>query len=611
MLKPLFILTVFFSTSVLSQHSWLDKVTADNKKDQMKLRWQASGGEIDIQFAYNKLNIMGITVLPQAQSSKTSWDENHLVFPINSTKTLELFVPYGSIEKATGGSLQAHANFSLNYLGKTLTIDTLNFIPIEKNKNDLDIVTFKITDQDNNHLFTTDNVHIQYSNDRKLLLLKNMDIFATQELAQLLNMPELVNQSIGQFNTYSHLSIPDEAELSLKGGNCLTNPNFQGGVGVDVRLVTIGAIDWKGNVSGSDEIVIAPSAELENVGTADVPWYLKFTSNSPPYNNDQHPFLTWYVFREIDNRFEQIGLSGVKHAFFSTNINCSCPGGNVLGVGCGDVYSSGNNNQANALGPRDEITAFEGLWENCGSFFDPMPCTGQQQNTAGSTASGLNRLSISPSDIVPNLYMQAWYLIRDDTNIFNSMGYDQFNPALVNTTWVMNRSNNFNSGPAIHNYVPANSMSTNQASKTVATNEGHYTVAVKVVDLGNDLYRYNYAIENYDFDPKFNQFTLPLNDSPLITDMVFSDPDNNNLNDWDFIFSNNQLQVTGDSTNEQDWGMLFSFSFTAPAPPKQGVFTINIAEPVLNNTLSTTVLIPDLSNFDVMYKSSFEETIFD
>jgi hypothetical protein len=607
MIKPLFLFIVLFSTSALSQNSWLDNVSADNKQEQMKLRWQASGGEIDIQFAYHKLKLMGIEVLPQEEYPNIAWDDSHLVFPINSLKSLELFAPYGSIEKATGGSIQAQVNFSLSHLGKTLNIDTLNFIPIKKNKDDLDIVVFKITDQDNNHLFTTDNVHIRYSNDRKLLLLENMDIFATKKLSQLLNMPELINQGIGQFNTYSHLTIPDAAELSLKGGNCLVNPNFNGGVGVDVRLVTIGAIDWKGNVSGSNEIVIAPSAELENVGTADVPWYLKFTADSPPYNNDQHPFLTWYVFREIDNRFEQIGVSGVKHAFFSTNINCSCPGGNVLGVGCGDVYSSGNNNSASALGPRDEISAFEGLWENCGSFFDPKPCTGQQQNNAGSTASGLNRLSISPTDIVPNLYMQAWYLIRDDTNIFNSMGYDQFNPALVNTTWVMNRSNNFTSGPAIHNYVPANTISANQASATIATNEGHYTVAVKVIDLGNGLYRYNYAIENYDFDPRFNQFNIPVSDSSLITDMVFADPDDDNLNDWNFNFANNQLQLTGDNTNEQDWGMLFSFSFTAPAPPKQGIFTINVAEPVLNNTLSTTVLIPDFISLDVLFKSSFED----
>ena len=607
MIKPLLLLIVFFSSNALSQAAWIDNLSVDNKEEQLKLRWQASGGEIDIQFAYNKLNLMGIEVLPQAISPKASWDENHLVFPISTKKSLELFVPYGSLENATGGSIQAHVNFSLSYLGKTLNIDTLNFIPIEKSKDDFDIVVFKITDQDNNHLFTTDNVHIKYSEDRKLLLLDNMDVFATNELADLLNMPELFNQGIGQFKTYSHLTIPKNAELSLKGGSCLSNPNFQGGVGVDVALINIGAIDWRGNVTSTGNIVIAPSAELENVGTADVPWYSKFTADSPPYDNDQHPLLSWYVFREIDNRFEQIGFSGVKHAFFSTNTNCSCPGGNVLGLGCRDVYGSGTNDSPTVLGPRSEISAFEGLWENCGSFFDPEPCTGVQQNNSGSTSTGLNRLSISPADVVPNLYMQAWYLIRDDENIFNSMGYDQFSPNLVNTTWIMNRQNNFTSGPAIHNYVPANSISANQASATIATNEGHYTVAVKVVDLGNDLYRYNYAIENYDFDPKFNQFILPFFDEALISDMVFSDPDDDNLNDWDFNFANNQLQVTGDNTNEQDWGMLFSFSFTAPAPPKQGLFNINVANPILNSTLSTTTLIPDLISLDVLFQSSFED----
>ena len=170
----------------------------------------------------------------------------------------------------------------------------------------------------------------------------------------------------------------------------------------------------------------------------------------------------------------------------------------------------------------------------------------------------------------------------------------------------MNEGSVFTNGAAIDKYVTANTISAFESSQTSNTNEGHVTVAVKVVDLGGGLYRYNYAIQNYDFDPRFNQFIIPAYDSSLITDMVFSDSDDNALNDWSFNFSDGQLQVTGDNTNEQDWGMLFSFSFTAPVPPKQGVFNINVANPVLNNTLSSTALIPDLLSLDVLFKSSFE-----
>ncbi len=602
------LLTLLLSPDSIAKNSWIDNVQSPDKAQQLDLRWRASGGEMDIQFAYKKLEIMELNITPFPEFPNKSWESNHLVFPINQDQTLELFVPYGSIKKATAGSLQSNTDISLQHHGNIIHISQLNFIPQEKDDGDYDIVVFNITDQKGQHLFTTNNVHIKYSTDRKLLKLENMDLFATSELANILNMPELSQQGIGTVSTYSILDIPDEALFNLAGGSCLTNPNFNNGVGVDVRLVTIADIDWKGLVSGTDNVIISPSAELENVGQADVPWYVKYTADSPPYNNDQHPFLTWSVYREIDNRFEQIGISGVKHAFFSTNINCSCPGGNILGVGCGDVYSSFNNDSDSALGPRDEIEADTGVWENCGTFFDPIPCAGSQQNF--SSGSGQHRLSLSPAEIVPNLYMQAWYLIRDDIDIFNSMGYRKFSPTLINTTWIMNPEsvNNFQNGAAIFGYVDPDNIGPNEYIQTVETGEGQFTVAVKVIDLGGGLYRYNYAIENFEFDPRFIQYQIPFSSIDLFTNTHFSDPDQDDGNNWVFSVDSSNVSVTGNAQNEQDWGMMFSFSFTTDLPPTPGNITINAAhanELVLpeNATLQALTLVPSQ---DLIFESGFE-----
>lgn len=609
-MKILFLALLLISTSAISISPWLEKLTDADKQEQINLRWVASGGEMDIQFIHSKLATMKIELSPKPQHPQKAWTENHLVYTINKTSKLNLQVPYGSIEKVTDGKLIVDTQFSLTVKKQTIKVTQLSFVPNTKKDNDIDIVTFKLYDQNNHHLFNTDHVHIQYSKDRKLLQMKHMDISATKELADLLHMPEINGQLLGQVNAYSYLDIPKKSQLEIKGGNCLTSPNFQNLTNfTDVELVNMASIHWVGNVAGTDKLILVPSAELHNVGTADIPWLEKFTTDYiqyiPEQDNNQHPFLNWAVYREIDNRFEQIGISGLKHAFFSTNSGCSCPSGNVLGVGCGDVYGlASNNNVLSSLGPREELNAFTGIWESCGSFFDPLPCTGSLQNTSGPTTTGENRLTIEADDIIPELFMQAWYIVRDDINIFNSMGYKKFSPTLLGSTWVMNVDPGYSNGAAIDNYVTPNSISSNEISQTQSTNEGHFTVAVKVIDLGNSLFRYNYAIENYDFDPRFDQFSIPLIFATSLGNTIFSDSDNNEMNDWVFDTSDSQLHIVGNPTNEQDWGQLFSFSFTIAAPPKQGTMTINVASPILNNTVSSLTLVPDMAGF--IFVSSFE-----
>jgi hypothetical protein len=437
--------------------------------------------------------------------------------------------------------------------------------------------------------------------------MQNMDLFATKQLAQLLDTPMLANQVVGQIHTYSQLEIPELAMTEMKAGSCIDHPVWPPAGEVDVALIDIGSVQWMRNI-GIDKIVVAPSARLKNIGTADVPWHQQFSSPQPPYNTDQHPFLNWSIYREVDGRFEQLGYSGVKHAFLTINSNCTinCGDSHILWLGCEDVYGTGNNDSSFALGPREEIEAFTGVWENCGSFFDPKPCTGSHQNS--SNGLDQNRLSVYNEDLLDpdntGVYMQAWYLIRDDINIFNSMGYKQISPTQVNTSWSMNPSSTFVNKPALDSYVASNTNTTTEASQTVASNEGHYTVAVKVIDLGSGLYRYNYAVENYDFDPKFDLYKLPLPALSQLTDTVFVDPERDDSNNWTFERNGEYLEITGNQQNQQDWGMLFSFSFTTDSAPELNEFVINAANPVLNNEVTAVVLTPN--DWDLIYKHGFE-----
>ena len=58
--------------------------------------------------------------------------------------------------------------------------------------------------------------------------------------------------------------------------------------------------------------LVAPSSSLVNLqglDGADVPWFTKFTGPFPPYNNDQHPYLIWNMYRiDSNGKMEQIGV---------------------------------------------------------------------------------------------------------------------------------------------------------------------------------------------------------------------------------------------------------------------------------------------------------------
>ncbi len=248
---------------------WLENLISTDKQQQLDLRWKAYGGQVDIKFMHNKLNDMHVQMYPAPEFPDKHWDYNHLVFDISNNSKLELQMPYGNIEKITDGMLAIDADFSFSNGEKALNVHSFRLIPTAQPLNASDIVTFKLVDQDNRHLFTVDSVHIEYDKERKLLLMSNMDLFATKTFAELLNNPYLENQVVGQINTYSTLEIPANAQTDMRGESCATHPVWPPQGEVDVALIDIGSIQYVSGHTGSgldsNLIVIAPSARLKNV----------------------------------------------------------------------------------------------------------------------------------------------------------------------------------------------------------------------------------------------------------------------------------------------------------------------------------------------------------
>ena len=157
-------------------------------------------------------------------------------------------------------------------------------------------------------------------------------------------------------------------------------------------------------------------------------------------------------------------------------------------------------------------------------------------------------------------YISSWYTIRDDVNIFNTMGYRSYDPVdNNNNTWSLNNEGTFMQGPASDAYVAPDTLDeiNMEASTRIVTSEGHLTVAVKIFDEGNGTYRYNYMVENFDFDPTLRQYNINLPNNNSFSTFVFADIDSDNANNWQATHTNDVLSLVAPAGNEQHWGENF------------------------------------------------------
>src|SRR5688572_28479699 len=120
-----------------------------------------------------------------------------------------------------------------------------------------------------------------------------------------------------------------------------------GQAGPDVIVGSLNGMDSYGSSGGIYAYSIGTTSC--NVGTVWLNWFA---------NTNQHPVIGQNFYRLKNGRFEQIGMSWLKHGFFALSgslcfNDCQGTNGEHLGVHCSDPYDAGlNGDQGN--GPRNE-----------------------------------------------------------------------------------------------------------------------------------------------------------------------------------------------------------------------------------------------------------------
>lgn len=427
--------------------------------------------------------------------------------------------------------------------------------------------TLEILSADGDVIFYADNMHFSLEREAGRLRSFNLDLRLAPALTERLDTPALTGVYVGTLALEAN--FPSRPDDPLPGGVC---GEWEGEV--DVQLTRIGNVDSV--VESSGLVGIAPSAELKNVGTADVPWWRKFTGPNPPYDNDQHPYLTWAFYRMTEQRIEQLAVSDIKHAFLTLNFNCD-PGedcdSHILGLGCEDVYGSSTNDSRSHLSYRDEIESRQGLWSATGSHFDPDDDDVQEHPPQNPDGTFDHRLLVKEGELTTSgaeYFMHAFYIIRDDVDIFNSMAYRQVTPTDIGFFWSFPTSGGTINGSVLDAWVDPDNPPADAANTLSVDGAGHVQLAARATPVEGGV-RYEYALLNHDYDPQIDGFIVPLSGEPVF-DVSFRDLDDDPSNDWEVSMLNGSLiwrlpaGAAGSSAHTGgvalDWGLMYNFGFT-------------------------------------------------
>ena len=413
--------------------------------------------------------------------------------------------------------------------------------------------------------------------------IKAWDLVISPALANELGRPDLAKRPIGDGKIDGLPVLYDGPWSYPPGQNPETPYSGDGGsgdapgpadaTGIDVKLGILSSITSQGHTGTfpNGRVGLATSTTSCNVGTVNVDWLAPMQEN--------HPGIMQTLYREMGNRFEQVGIGWTKHGFFAlSNSQCTpCQGGSpqgkFLGIGCSDTYGTSNNGDRFYLGPRDEWNPFTSEWEACGSFFDgiPVDCLRDEDGSGfGAVDHKLEAFDYDLNLAGATYYYEGYYLVRNDVDKSNNIGSRRCTMSWSGAAWSFSTpstSNTLVMGPAIERWGDMRS------TVGLGSADGKVILAAKAIDLGNGQTRYEYALFNWDLDRKVRAFSVPTCGSA--SDFYFPDIDDQASNDWvPTVAGGNVTWTFPDVTlpgvkvaGPLAYSTLYNFGFTSDTPP--------------------------------------------
>src|SRR5437870_11719275 len=212
----------------------------------------------------------------------------------------------------------------------------------------------------------------QYDYDAKgrLLGIQGGRLLTSKEFAEALGQPADAGSAVGRISIGAAMRPIEITQLVNGEPKSLIMPPLNGAAGTEVPTL----------VSGPD-VIVGDLPDMEQLGSAGTQLGLAVATTScnngdQPVDwfalpNTDHPVIPQNLYRmsggaNNNERFEQIGHSWMKHAFFALegnacNLGCNtsgCATGSHLCPGCSDPYDAGLNGDQTGLGSRAAVKPF-------------------------------------------------------------------------------------------------------------------------------------------------------------------------------------------------------------------------------------------------------------
>ena len=343
-----------------------------------------------------------------------------------------------------------------------------------------------------------------------------------------------------------------------------------------------------------------------NMGSVGVGWHS---------DTNQHPVIggELYRFKVVAGagRFEQIGLSWLKHGFFaeSENLCCTCSptDGTTLGVGCSDPYTADRNGTQSLLGPRYQVNA------HTGAFIYPPP------NPSGANT---GRIQVDTNDLETSspsgtrYFGNSQYIAPDDAlagNGNNNCSYREISVTGSGTAWNFSFAGTTQREiPAIQAWASCESGVTE--SNLQIPNEGLLILGFKTTSLGGGQYHYEYAVYNMNSDDSVRSLSLPIGAGVSISNVGFHDVTyrggdgvggvNYDGTDWPPAVTGSAVSWStstfgqNPNANALRWGTTYNFRFDANAPPVAGTATLGLFKS--GGSITSQVEVPGIGAISEM-----------
>lgn len=368
-----------------------------------------------------------------------------------------------------------------------------------------------------------------------------------------------------------------------------------------------------GKISAQDPITAYSVGTIScNVGTDPVSWDIA---------TNHHPVIGTQLYRLMDGRFEQIGLSWVKHGFLALDEDLCNPGGctappqghpdfgKYLFPGCSDPYTSNLNGNQPRLGPRSEINVVTGV------FGTPFLTQGELGDSVIA-----ERLQVHDVDIDPDLnpgalyYIEGQYVTQDDrmagtdaNNVsFREVTVAETSPGVFDLTMTGNTYREQSAIEAWKLQDPSVEIET-----VALTSEGIFMLGSRATDLGNGEYEYEYALYNQDSHRSAGSITIPFGTGATPTGFGFHDVDYHDGDgipfgttysgtDWtptvgaSSVTWATEAYASNENANALRWGTVYSFRFRSNGPPKPGTITVGLFRPGTPASFTIQGSVPDV-----------------